>query len=102
MKLKELINIEENLLIFEEQYKFNLSVQDYIILNNCLNNIGEITSIYFKLIESYHNELINEKSVEIDIKTLLKEYNDKLLCGDILCDVNDGLNIINKYKNNEN
>lgn len=102
MKLKELINIEEKLLIFEEQYKFNLSVQDYIILNNCLNNIGEITSIYFKLIESYHNELVNAKSVETDIKILLKEYNDKLLCGDISCDVNDGLNIINKYKNNEN
>lgn len=98
MKLIDVIKIEEKLLIFEEKYKHNIEFQDYINLSNCLNNIGNITSVYFSLIESY-NDFINKTEIDMDkIKQMLSEYNNKLLNSSIQCEISLGVDIMNKYE----
>lgn len=98
MTLRELINIEEKLLQFENDNKFKVNFNDYIALINCLKNIDEITSNYFLLMEDYDIELQKLGMTLDEYKNTLKEYNDKLLNSNVECEVENGLNIIEKYQ----
>ena len=55
--LKELIDIEEKLLQFEEKEKFHLSFDVYIKLQRHLEKIGWITDKYFSLVNEYKDSL---------------------------------------------
>lgn len=88
MILQDLINIEEKLLQYECDNKFNMSFNEYIELNEYLNKIGKITTQYFLLIEQYDKELLKSGLTEVEYKNLLTEYNTKLLNENIILDIN--------------
>ncbi|MBR6517581.1 MAG: hypothetical protein IKT40_12190 [Bacilli bacterium] len=97
MKLQELINIEEKLLNFENENKFNMEFNDYVILNEELNNIGNITSNYFSLMEDYHKNILKKGLVIDTMKELLKEFNEKLLNSNVEYDTFKTMELMNKY-----
>lgn len=97
MILQDLINIEEKLLQYECDNKFNMSFNEYIELNEYLNKIGKITTQYFLLIEQYDKELLKSGLTEVEYKNLLTEYNIKLLNENIILDINID-SLIEKYE----
>lgn len=81
MTLQELIKIEEQLLKLEMSNIFNLHFNEIITLKAFLKEIGEITSIYLDLVESY-SKLIQSEEENLtyeEKKNKLQEYNDNLL-----------------------
>lgn len=74
MTLQDLINEENILLEFEEKNKFKISFNDYIELNHLLDEIGEITNLYFIYIKDYFNShKCTEQELEAFNKQLLNE-----------------------------
>lgn len=66
-------------MINESAEKFNLSLNDVININKWLEEIKNITDIYFKLQVDYVNFIKNEP----DYVDKLKQYHDKLSNDDI-------------------
>lgn len=97
MKLQELIDFEEQLLTFEDKHKFDVDFNDYVLLNECLNKIGKITTTYFFLIEEFDLTLNKSGITKKEYEKILTEYNDKLLNSEVNCEIQNGLNIIQKY-----
>ena len=95
MKLKELKNIETDLL-YLEQRKFEMSFTDYVIMESYLDNIGEITDHYIQYLTDY-NEYIAHYSIE-EQENKLKAKNEELLSSEIDIDVSDAKKILEKYQ----
>lgn len=98
MTLQELINFEEKCLQFEVNNKFNMSFNDYIKFNKYLNEIGKITTQYFQLIEQFDKELIKNGLTKEEYRSVLTQYNDKLLNENVICDTHQCVNLIEKYE----
>ena len=79
MTLQELINLEEKLLQYECDNKFNMNFDDYIKLNNVLKEVGNITTQYFMLIEQYDKELLKNGLTKETYKKQLTDYNQNML-----------------------
>lgn len=78
MTVKELIEIEEKLLKFEDKEKFHLEFNDYLKLNKYLTEIGDITNLYFSLVKEYSDSL-NNRELNLDASSrLLNNFNEKI------------------------
>lgn len=79
MILQDLINLEEQWLIFKNEKKFDLSFNQYITLQKKIKEIGEITNHYFELMKEYNIFLQKQNLSVEEHKQKLSEYNEKLL-----------------------
>ena len=103
MKLKELMTIEEKLLHIQMKYIFTMPFNDIVVLKQHLKDIGDITSIYFELIETYCEKVKTEQS-ELpydEKKKIVQEYNDNILNSDVynVPNYHDVLIFLDKYEN---
>lgn len=97
MCLNDLMKFEEQLLLFEYQNKFNIPFSDYIILEKILVEVENITNLYFKLIDSYTKSL-EEQNIEKELqKTMLIEFNNKMLNSEIEINLTKFNDFIEKY-----
>lgn len=77
--LQEFMHLEEELLLCENQQKFTMPFQDYIILDKFLTEVENITNLYFQLITDYNKE-INKLDIKNDERVeKMQTYNQKLL-----------------------
>lgn len=84
MKLKELIKIEEDWLMFDLNHKFELDFNQYLKFYKKLKEIGEITHQYFVLMSEYNALLSTKENLTLeDKKNELESYNDKLLNSEV-------------------
>lgn len=98
MVLKELINIEEKLLLYEKKNKYTIDFNQYVKFEEALKYVGNITSMYFKYINEYYNDVLHKKKelTKDEKKSLLEAVNAKILETEI--DINEEtLNIIHKF-----
>lgn len=95
MLLKDLKNIELELLLLEQR-KFEMSFNDYIVMESYLDDVGEITNRYIQYLNDY-NEYITNVNLE-ERKTKIEKKNEELLNTDIDIDIDDAKKILEKYK----
>lgn len=87
-KLTELMKIEEKLLLFEQDNKFLIDFNNYLVLEKYIKKIGFITSKYFLLVNEYNKSELNDVEYE-EKKKKLTDYNEKLLNSEIDYDVDE-------------
>ena len=103
MKLKELMNIEERLLHIQMTHMFDMPFNDIVLLKNHLKEIGDITSIYFELVEEYcEKDKVEQSDLSYDEKkNIVQEYNDNILNSEVynVPNYHDILIFLDKYQN---
>lgn len=112
MTLKEIILIEEKLLKINDKHKYQLTFNEVVRLKRYMVKVGDITNIYFELINDYHKDKTNEDVTSSEKVNDLYKYNDSLQESDVdndLMNMNEIVGFINiiseKYLidfNNEN
>ena len=91
--IKILIDLEKKLLdIDNSDLKYNLELNDLLLLKKYLKSIGEITDLFFNLQVDYANTIKDEENYA----DLLISYREKLLKSNINFDITDAKNFINK------
>ena len=101
MSLKEIIEYEEKLLIIDNKYKHNLTFNEVVRLKRYMKKVGDITNIYFDLINSYHKEIAYPTSGSVatsDIVNDMYDYNDMLQNSEVdsdLINMNEIIGFIN-------
>jgi len=91
--IKILIDLEKKLLdIDNSDLKYNLELNDLLLLKKYLKSIGEITDLFFNLQVDYANTIKDEENY-VD---LLISYREKLLKNNINFDVTDVKEFINR------
>lgn len=101
MSLKEIIEYEEKLLIIDNKYKHNLTFNEVVRLKRYMKKVGDITNIYFDLINSYHKEIAYPTSGYVatsDIVNDMYDYNDMLQNSEVdsdLINMNEIIGFIN-------
>ncbi len=90
--MKSIMEVEKQLLMINgTDEKFKLSMNDLCKLKKCINEIGEVTNLFFEAQVEYANSIRDNDDYEI----LLKKYHKKLYDGEIEIDLNDAKKIIN-------
>jgi hypothetical protein len=79
MKLQELMQFEEKLLLCEYHNKFNMPFSDYVTMDKFLCEVENITNLYFQLMDDYKKHINKEDIKNDEIIEKLQTYNDKLL-----------------------
>lgn len=91
--IKILIDLEKKLLdIDNSELKYNLELNDLLLLKKYLKSIGEITDLFFNSQVDYANTIKDEENYA----DLLISYREKLLKSNINFDITDAKNFINK------
>lgn len=97
MTLKDIINNEEKLLKIDEKYKHSLSFNEVVRLRRYMKIVGDITNVYFDLIDSYHNSIKFDGTTS-EVVNDLYEYNDTLQNNEVdsdLINMNEIIGFIN-------
>lgn len=99
--IKTLIELENQLLIFDDKYKLTLPLNTVIRLNNALETIGNITNIYFNLLEKFSSEIALKCVTEDEctLNKLIEDYNNKLQTDIIDFNTDDIVSLIDEIKN---
>lgn len=80
MTIKELIKIEESLLRFEMNNKFDIDFNTYLMLEKYIEIIGKITDKYFFLVNEYNKEKLSDDKMSFETKKeKLEMFNEKIL-----------------------
>lgn len=80
MTVKELIKVEETLLKFEMNHKFDVEFNTYLMLEKYIEIIGKITDKYFLLIDDYNKEKLSSDDMTFETKKeKLEMFNEKIL-----------------------
>jgi hypothetical protein len=87
MKLNEIIENEEKLLILNDKYKHLLTFSEVIRLKRYMTEVGDITNLYFELVEEYHAHVPKEGKKTDELINKIYEYNDTLLGSDVESDL---------------
>lgn len=86
MKLQELMHFEEKILLCEYHNKFTMPFQDYIILDDFLTKIGNITNLYFQLLNEY-KKVINKENIPNEERLeKINTFNQKILNEEVMFD----------------
>ena len=94
---KEIINYEEKLLKIDDKYKYSLTFNEAVRLKRYMKKVGDITNVYFELIEDYHKSLRIEGATS-DIVNDMYSYNDTLQASEVdsdLINMNEVIGFIN-------
>lgn len=97
MKLINIFDNEEKLLTFEKDNKFKIPFNDYIILDEILNEIGIITNKYFNLINEYNDVLLKKGLTYDERRNIIEAYNKDALNEDISINIEKLENFKKKY-----
>lgn len=96
--IKDIILLEKRFLEFENDYKFVITLDELFILEEYINKIGRITSIYFNV--QFEFSRAHEDKDEV------QKYHDKLTDCELKYDFSDAIEFINnmcdKYKKTAN
>lgn len=91
--IKILIDLEKKLLdIDNSDLKYNLELNDLLLLKKYLKSIGEITDLFFNSQVDYANTIKDEENYA----DLLISYREKLLKNNIKFDITDVKEFINR------
>ena len=93
--IKTLITIEDILLNADNDFRYEYSLDELILSEKYLKEIGAITSLFFSVQLEYGK--INEPKND-ENKQKLVDYHNKLISSPISIDVTDYLNFIEKLK----
>lgn len=97
--LKNIIDIEEKLLLLKTKNKFDLSFNDFLKLEDYINLIGNITNKYFYLTSEFYNEKLKNSNLDNSTKkNELTKYNDMLLNSEIDINIEEILTFIEDNK----
>jgi len=94
--IKELIDIEDELLKLNSKYKFEYSLDELITSNQYLEEIGKITDIFFKTQIEYGEKI--DKTDADTYKRKLTEYRNKLINNNINIDTSKYISFLNNIK----
>lgn len=97
MTLKEIINNEEKLLKIDDRYKHVLTFNEVVRLKRYMKKVGDITNVYFELIEGYHNNIKMDGTTS-EIVSDMYNYNDTLQSSEVdsdLINMNEVIGFIN-------
>lgn len=83
LRLKDLMELESRVLLVLEKEKFTTSFDDYIHTEQFAKKIGEITNLYFLLMQEYDAHLIDKELSKEERKELLTDFNQKTLDSDV-------------------
>lgn len=99
--IKTLIELEKQLLIFEDKYKLVLPLNTVIRLNKALESIGNITNIYFNLLDAFSSEIALKCVTEDEciLNKSIEDYNIKLQTDNIDFDTDEITSLIDEIKN---
>lgn len=97
MKLQELMHFEEKILLCEYHNKFVMPFTDYVILDNFLTEIENITNLYFQLIDDYKRHINKEDIPNEERFNKMNEYNQKLLNEEVVFNFEKYSDFMNKY-----
>lgn len=97
--LKNIIDIEEKLLLLKTKNKFDISFNDFLKLEDYINLIGNITNKYFYLTSEFYNEKLKNSNLDNSTKkNELTKYNDMLLNSEIDINIEEILTFIEDNK----
>lgn len=97
MNLQDLMHFEEKLLLCEYNNKFTMNFSDYIVLDNFLKEVENITNLYFQLIDDYKKKINKENIDNSERYNKLKSYNEKLLNEEVFFNFNPYKEFMEKY-----
>lgn len=97
MNLQDLMHFEEKLLLCEYNNKFTMNFSDYIVLDNFLKEVENITNLYFQLIDDYKKKINKENIDNSERYNKLKSYNEKLLNEEVFFNFNPYEEFMEKY-----
>ena len=83
MKLKEIIHLEEALLMCKTKHQFTMPFDDYVIMHEFIDKIENVTNLYFTLIMEYEKYLKDDNKTIEERKKILQEYNQNILENDV-------------------
>ena len=84
LKIENLIEIEERLLMVVEREKFTTEFNDYVLASLLSKKIGEITNLFFSYLDDYDEFLIKQNTLtREERKNKLIEMRDKLLNSEV-------------------
>lgn len=97
--LKNIIDIEEKLLLLKTKNKFDISFNDFLKLEDYINLIGNITNKYFYLTSEFYNEKLKNSNFDNSTKkNELTKYNNMLLNSEIDINIEEILTFIEDNK----
>lgn len=97
--LKNIIDIEEKLLLLKTKNKFDISFNDFLKLEDYINLIGNITNKYFYLTSEFYNEKLKNSNLDNSTKkNELTKYNNMLLNSEIDINIEEILTFIEDNK----
>ena len=97
--LKNIIDIEEKLLLLKTKNKFDISFNDFLKLEDYINLLGNITNKYFYLTSEFYNEKLKNSNLDNSTKkNELTKYNDMLLNSEIDINIEEILTFIEDNK----
>lgn len=97
--LKNIIDIEEKLLLLKTKNKFDISFNDFLKLEDYIKLIGNITNKYFYLTSEFYNEKLKNSNLDNSTKkNELTKYNNMLLNSEIDINIEEILTFIEDNK----
>ena len=88
------MDLEKELLLVKRDSVFSLSMNDAVILERLLKEIGAITSLYFTLCGEYANTLAGAE----DYEDKLQAYSDRLMGDSIEFDTSETKEFLSKLQ----
>jgi hypothetical protein len=79
MLVKEIIHLEESLLNCKCKFEFKMPFDDYIILDEIINKVENITNLYFTLVMDYEKSLDKKQYSLEERKKMIMDFNQKIL-----------------------
>ena len=94
MTIKDIILLEKRLLEFENDHKFDITLDELLELEEHIEKVGRTTSIYFNVQFEFSRAHENKDDVQ--------KYHDRLTDSELKYDFSDSIDFINnmcdKYK----
>lgn len=77
------MELEARVLLVLEKEKFTTPFDDYVHTERFAKKIGEITNLYFTLVQDYDSHLISENLSREERKEKLTDFNQKMLDSEV-------------------
>ena len=73
------MELEDILLQYEDEKKFEIPFNEYVELDKCLDNVETITNSFFYLMDEYKSHLNKQEMKHEERNKKIEEYQEKLL-----------------------
>ena len=100
MTLQDLMHFEEKLLLCDYKNKFIMTFNDYIMLDEFLTKVENITNLYFQLMDDFKKDVVKENITNQEKNDKIIEFSNKLLNENIIFDFSPYKEFMEKYNIN--